>query len=59
MGTMEFRRGYDKKLAGNHVLIVEDIITTGASVQKTADEIVKNGGFVIGVISIWNREGWD
>jgi orotate phosphoribosyltransferase len=28
-GTFEFRRGYDRLLAGRRVLVVEDILTTG------------------------------
>ena len=55
---MEFRRGYDKVLDGKRVFIIEDIITTGGSVEKTNKAILDNGGIVVGVISIWNRSGW-
>jgi len=55
---MEFRRGYDKELDKKRVFIIEDIITTGGSVEKTNKAIRDNGGIVVGVISIWNRSGW-
>jgi len=40
-------------------LLIEDIITTGNSVQKTIDSIEHNGGRLVGVIAIWNRSGWE
>ena len=55
---MKFHRGYDKIITGKRVLIVEDIITTGGSVERTMDAIRKCGGVVAGIIAIWNREGW-
>ncbi len=55
---MEFRRGYNKALNGKRVFIIEDIITTGSSVQKTVNAINDNNGIVVGVISIWNRTNW-
>jgi len=55
---MEFRRGYDKVLDGKRVFIIEDVITTGGSIEKTNKAIRDNGGIVVGVISIWNRSGW-
>ena len=57
-GKMVFRRGYEHVIPGKKILIVEDIITTGGSVQKTADAITALSGIVVGVISIWNRSGW-
>lgn len=54
---MEFRRGYDKFLEDRLVIIVEDIITTGKSVNLTADAIKKCGGLVSAVVAIWNRTG--
>ena len=56
---MEFRRGYDKKIINSRVLIVEDIITTGQSVNQTIDAIKECGGTPIGIVSIWNRTGWN
>lgn len=56
--VMKFRRGYNKKLKGSRVLIVEDIITTGNSVERTIKAVKKYGGKVVGISAIWNREGW-
>lgn len=53
--TMKFRRGYDKILKHKRVWIVEDIITTGNSVEKTIIAIRDCGGKVIGISAIWNR----
>jgi len=55
---MEFRRGYDKVIKDKRVLIVEDIITTGSSVEKTIKAIQECDGIPIGVMAIWNRTGW-
>jgi len=55
---MKFRRGYDKVVKNNNILIVEDVITTGISVQRTIDAIEKDGGMISGVACIWNRSGW-
>ena len=55
---MVFRRGYDKILKGKRVFIVEDIITTGGSVDKTIEAINNIGGIVAGISCIWNREDW-
>lgn len=56
--TMKFNRGYDKVLKGKKVIIVEDIITTGNSIQMTSDAIHICKGTVVGIVAIWNREGW-
>ena len=52
---MEFRRGYDKVLLGKRVLVVEDIVTTGASLFKTIRAVRACGGIVDKAICIWNR----
>ncbi len=57
-GKMVFRRGYDKFLRGKNVLIIEDIITTGKSVAKTASAIYDCGAFVEAVACVWNRTNW-
>ena len=53
--VMKFQRGYDKRLKGSRVLIIEDIITTGGSVEKTITAVKKCGGKVVGISVIWNR----
>jgi len=55
---MEFRRGYNHIIKDENIFLVEDIITTGASVQRTADAIKECGGRVVAVCAIWNRTGW-
>lgn len=55
---MVFRRGYDKIIEGKAVIIIEDIITTGGSVQKVVNAIKYNGGDVALCACIWNRTGW-
>lgn len=55
---MCFRRGYDKIITNQKVLIIEDIITTGGSIVKTMNSIYTFGGEVAGIICIWNRTNW-
>jgi len=55
---IDFRRGYDKLINGRNFGIVEDIITTGNSVQKVIDKITEYGGHVEKVVAIWNRSNW-
>jgi len=55
---MCFRRGYDKIIKNQKILIIEDIITTGSSVIKTMNSICNLGGSVAGIICIWNRTNW-
>ena len=55
---MKFQRGYDKILKDKRVWIVEDIITTGGSIEMTALAIKKCGGEITGINAIWNRGKW-
>jgi len=55
---IDFRRGYDKLINGRSFAIVEDIITTGGSVQKVIDKITEYGGSVEKVVVIWKRSNW-
>lgn len=55
---MIFRRGYNKILKHKRVWIVEDIITTGSSIEKTIMEIRNCEGKVVGISAIWNRGAW-
>lgn len=52
---MKFRRGYDKILKGSRVLIIEDIVTTGNSIEKTIQAVEKCGGKVVRISVIWDR----
>ena len=47
-GTMTLRRGFEI-LAGNNVLVVEDVITTGGSVQEVMNVAIKAGANIVGV----------
>jgi orotate phosphoribosyltransferase len=49
-----FTRGYDKYVVGKNVLIVEDNVTTGGSVRKVVDAVMKAGGNVVEVCSMTN-----
>lgn len=55
-GKMQFRRGFEIKPAEN-VLVCEDVITTGGSIEEVI-KLVKNlSGNVIGAASIVDRSG--
>lgn len=51
------KRGYNKLVAGKRVLVVEDVVNTGGSVQKTIAAVRACGGNVIGVGALCNRGG--
>ena len=55
---MKFRRGYDKRLKGYRIWLIEDIITTGGSIEKTIEAVELCGGKVVGISVIWNRGKW-
>jgi orotate phosphoribosyltransferase len=55
-GRMTLRRGF-RIPAGESVVIVEDVVTTGKSTRETADVIAEQGGQVAGFASILNRSG--
>jgi len=50
-----FRRGYDKFINGRKVLVIEDLTTTGISVKKVVEAVVKAGGKVVAVGVMVNR----
>ena len=52
---MVFRPNFAKYLKDKKVIIIEDIITTGGSVEKTINAVNRCGGEVRKVICIWNR----
>lgn len=54
-GEMVFRRGYNKIIKGKRVWLIEDIITTGSSIDKTIKAVLKCGGKVVGISVIWDR----
>lgn len=50
-----FRRGYGELVRGRKVLIVEDVTTTGGSVQKVIGSVREAGGKVVAVGAMVNR----
>ena len=57
-GKMALRRGFVIQ-PGQRVLIVEDIITTGGSVQEVLDVVREHGGIPVGVGILVDRSGGD
>lgn len=55
-GTMTLRRGFAVS-AGERILVVEDVITTGGSTRDTIKAIENHGAKVIGAASIIDRSG--
>lgn len=51
------KRGYDKLINGQKILVVEDLLTTGGSVRKVVRAVRAIGGTVIGVGVLCNRGG--
>ncbi len=55
-GVMTLRRGFSIE-AGEKILVVEDVITTGGSTRECIAALEKNGGKVAGAASIIDRSG--
>ena len=55
-GVMTLRRGFEI-LAGNNVLVVEDVVTTGGSVQEVMNVVNKAGANIVGVGVLVDRSG--
>jgi len=53
-GKMVLRRGFEVS-AGERVLVVEDVVTTGASAGEVAEHVRRLGGDVAGLASIIDR----
>ena len=54
-GNYLLKRGYDKIVEGQSVLLLEDILTTGKSVGLCIDVLRKNQAKVTQIINIWQR----
>lgn len=54
-GKMIFKRGYDRKIRGKRILIVDDVLTTGGSAGEVRMEIERQGGLVLAVAIICKR----
>ena len=55
-GTMQLRRGFEIR-QGERVLVCEDVVTTGGSVQEVIGIVRERGGVVAGVACIVDRSG--
>lgn len=55
-GKMELRRGFVIQ-PGQRILVVEDVVTTGGSVQEVIDIVRQNAGEVAGVAVLVDRSG--
>lgn len=55
-GGMVFRRGFYVE-PNDVVLVVEDVVTTGGSVQEVVDLIESTGAFVVGIGCVVDRSG--
>jgi orotate phosphoribosyltransferase len=57
IGEMALLREYDTLVVGKRVGVVEDIVTTGRSFEKSVKAVEKAGGQVIAGAVLWNRGG--
>lgn len=55
--TFVIKRGYGKLVAGNKVLVVEDILTTGGSARRVIEATRALSGYVVGLGVLCNRGG--
>ena len=55
-GAMSLRRGFSLE-SGEKVLVVEDVVTTGGSVQEVVELVQNLGGDVVGVGVLVDRSG--
>lgn len=55
-GRMTLRRGFQVR-AGERVLVVEDVITTGGSTRETIDAVTAAGATVVAAAAIIDRSG--
>src|ERR1700722_14460107 len=56
-GGFIIKRGYDKLISGKKTLVVEDLTTTGGSIQKTVNAARSAGADVQAVVALFNRGG--
>lgn len=54
-GGQIFTRGYENYVKGKRVLIVEDIVTTGGSLVKTAKAVKEAGGDIVDTCAMVNK----
>lgn len=54
-GPLVFKRGYDDVIKNKKVLIIEDTIATGLSINKMIDAVKKFSGEIVGLSVLVNR----
>ena len=54
-GRFIFRRGYDERVKGQRVLVVDDVVNTGHSVKQTIEAIQEAGGTIAGIACYVDR----
>lgn len=54
-GGFSFRPGFARLVAGKRVLIVEDVVRTGASLREAIQTVRNAGGIVVSAVVILNR----
>lgn len=60
IGNKQFdfeRGGFKDQIKGKNVLVVEDLLTTGGSVEKVCRLVERYGGNIVGVSVVCNRGG--
>lgn len=55
-GTFELRRGFSLR-RGQHVLLMEDVVSTGLSSREAIDAVERAGGRVIAAAALVDRSG--
>ena len=51
----KLRTVFNKLIVGKKVLLIEDIITSGGSIEKVIGAVIKAGGEPVAIQCIWNR----
>lgn len=57
-GAMTLRRGFHLE-KGERVIVVEDVVTTGGSVNETIAVVERFGADIVGIASVVDRSGTD
>jgi predicted amidophosphoribosyltransferase len=51
-GAFSLKAGKGAKIAGKHVLLVDDVLTTGATVEACTRVLLKEGAAMVSVLTI-------